>query len=452
MTYAVNQALKVSESKFLSWKLSRSARFASVLAADALASWSEDSVPHFAAAKPDQAARTATTASRIASMTVITRSRPWRSAAAPSFSAPSAARARCSAISFPTSLGDKPSGTAALPQRRDPSGRARAGSRNPFARRPPGPVRSQSTAGARSRPHPEWVSSLADGGQHACVGDGLAQPLVIPLILVGVSDREVGDGLVDVLAAAHVARDHGGPPGPGVRPGQRPPAEPAVVVELVRVHQGDAHAALHVAQLAHVVVLGRHMQALVPIAADAGAAGADAARPAEEGVGRGLYQQLALDHPLALVGVLALPGERRQHRLLCLLELEEQRLVRAVAEQQQDERLGADRADPHDLAREVAEVVAAKYLAPVRRQRLLVERDGVPQFLEDARVALDGIADDHRMGRPDAVLPVDLVAHLQERLEAGALACLRYVRAAALHRLLGVERVVELGDLVDVEP
>ena len=52
-TYAVNQALKVSASKFFSWKLSRSARFASVLAADALASWSEDSVPHFAAAKPE---------------------------------------------------------------------------------------------------------------------------------------------------------------------------------------------------------------------------------------------------------------------------------------------------------------------------------------------------------------------------------------------------------------
>src|SRR5206468_13099645 len=124
--------------------------------------------------------------------------------------------------------------------------------------------------------------------------------------------------------------------------------------------------------------------------------------------------------------------ERGQHRLLCLLELEEERLVRTVAEQEQDEGLGADRADAHDLAREVAEIVTAEYLAPVRRQRLLVERDGVPQLLEDAWVALDGIADDHRVGRPDAVLPVDLVAHLQECLEAGALACLGYVRTAAL--------------------
>ena len=29
---------------------------------------------------------------------------------------------------------------------------------------------------------------------------------------------------------------------------------------------------------------------------------------------------------------------------------------------------------------------------------------------------LDGEAHDHRVGRPDAVLPLDLVAHLQERL------------------------------------
>jgi hypothetical protein len=115
-TYAVNQALKVSESKFLSWKLSRSARLASVLAADALASWSEASVPHFAAAKPDQAARTATTASRIASTMVISRSWPLASVAEPfaCSSAFSASFLWCSAISLPTSLGDKPSGIAAL--------------------------------------------------------------------------------------------------------------------------------------------------------------------------------------------------------------------------------------------------------------------------------------------------------------------------------------------------
>src|SRR5262249_31252429 len=81
-------------------------------------------------------------------------------------------------------------------------------------------------------PHPGWVNSLADGGQHARVGDGIAQPLVVPVVLVGVGEREVGDGVVEVLATAQVARDDGCPPGPGVRPGQRPAAEPAVVAEL----------------------------------------------------------------------------------------------------------------------------------------------------------------------------------------------------------------------------
>ena len=69
---------------------------------------------HFAEANPDQAARTATTASRTASMIVNTRSRPWSSAAEPSFSSFSAS-ARCWEISFPTSPGDKPSGIRASP-------------------------------------------------------------------------------------------------------------------------------------------------------------------------------------------------------------------------------------------------------------------------------------------------------------------------------------------------
>ena len=47
-------------------------------------------------------------------MMVITRSRPLASVAEPFFSALLCHPCRCSAISFPTSLGDKPSGTAAL--------------------------------------------------------------------------------------------------------------------------------------------------------------------------------------------------------------------------------------------------------------------------------------------------------------------------------------------------
>jgi hypothetical protein len=50
--YAENHVLKVVESKLRVSIASRAARFASVRAADAVASLMEDSVPHFADAKP----------------------------------------------------------------------------------------------------------------------------------------------------------------------------------------------------------------------------------------------------------------------------------------------------------------------------------------------------------------------------------------------------------------
>ncbi len=67
-------------------------------------------------------------------------------------------------------------------------------------------------------------------------------------------------------------------------------------------------------------------------------------------------------------------------------------------------------------------------------------------------MTLDGEADDHRMSWPDAVLPFDLVAHLQECLQARAAVRLGYVLAAAAHGGLGLERVEEAGDLVDIDP
>ena len=83
-------------------------------------------------------------------------------------------------------------------------------------------------------------------GSHAASGDGFEQPPVILLVLPGVGSSEVRDGVVEDFACAQVAGDHAGPPGPGVCSGECPATEPAVVVELERVHQGDAHAAFHV--------------------------------------------------------------------------------------------------------------------------------------------------------------------------------------------------------------
>ena len=137
---------------------------------------------------------------------------------------------------------------------------------------------------------------------------------------------------------------------------------------------------------------------------------------------------------------------------MCLLHLQEQRLVGSVADQQHDERLSSDRPDADDLAREVAKVVAPQHLPPIRVQRVLVQRDGATQFLQDARVELDGEADDHRMGRADAVLPLDLVAHLQECLEARAAVRLRYVPVAAPYGRLRLDRVEQPAHFIDIDP
>src|ERR1700733_14010491 len=56
------------------------------------------------------------------------------------------------------------------------------------------------------------------------------------------------------------------------------------------------------------------------------------------------------------------------------------------------------------------------------------------------------------MSRPDPVLPVDLVAHLQEGLQAGPAARLPDIPVAAPHGGLGLDRVEQAGDLVDINP
>src|SRR6202012_626325 len=86
--------------------------------------------------------------------------------------------------------------------------------------------------------------------------DRVEQPLVVKLILFRVGDRELLDGQVELVAGAQVTGDHRGPTGPGVRPGQRPAAQPRVVGELRRVHGRHVHRALHVAELPDVVLLG----------------------------------------------------------------------------------------------------------------------------------------------------------------------------------------------------
>src|SRR6202012_4772709 len=94
--------------------------------------------------------------------------------------------------------------------------------------------------------------------------------------------------------------------------------------------------------------------------------------------------------------------------------------IGAVAEEQHYERLSSDRPDADYLACEIAEVETPQHFPPVRLQRVLILRDGAAQLLQDAWVELNGEADNHRMGRPDPVLPLDLLAHLQECPQARA--------------------------------
>ena len=56
------------------------------------------------------------------------------------------------------------------------------------------------------------------------------------------------------------------------------------------------------------------------------------------------------------------------------------------------------------------------------------------------------------MSRPNPVLPLDLVAHLQERPQTGAALRFRYIPTAAAYGRLRLDRVEQPAHLVDVDP
>src|SRR4029450_208122 len=95
-------------------------------------------------------------------------------------------------------------------------------------------------------------------GREPAGGDGLAQGLVVGLGLVGVGPGEPGGGpgggALGAVTLAEVAGQDGGPGGAGVALGQQGAADPGVVHQGRPVHAVDGDGALHVAELAHVVV------------------------------------------------------------------------------------------------------------------------------------------------------------------------------------------------------
>src|SRR5215510_13500569 len=115
----------------------------------------------------------------------------------------------------------------------------------------------------------------------ATVPDGLAERLPVPLVLVGVGDREVREGLVEGLRLSEIACDQPGRAGARVRAGERPPTGLRVISHGPRREQLGERLELHVAELAHVEVA---------------ALGPD--RPAQEQVAGRLHEALAYHHPL----------------------------------------------------------------------------------------------------------------------------------------------------------
>src|SRR5215813_7186967 len=135
--------------------------------------------------------------------------------------------------------------------------------------------------------------------------DRVDELVVVVVVLVGVPLREVGDRFVERVTLAQVLGHGDRVTGPGVGPRQRPPTDTGVVHEPERHHRLDQRRALHVAQLAPVVVT-LHVQAL---------------RPAEVDVAGGLHQPLPLYHTLAVLAVAALPDVRLENRCRRLLDL-----------------------------------------------------------------------------------------------------------------------------------
>ena len=102
LMYAPNHALNVVASPTRYVSACWNCRFAATRVADAFARLSDDSVPHLAAEKPDQAAMIATAERRIASQIEMMRSCLCMPPGSPACFA-------CSPISLPTSVADRPS-------------------------------------------------------------------------------------------------------------------------------------------------------------------------------------------------------------------------------------------------------------------------------------------------------------------------------------------------------
>src|ERR1700722_5224436 len=205
------------------------------------------------------------------------------------------------------------------------------------------PIRSLPAAGdTRGRRQTLPDPSDAFGRCQAAGPDRLGELLVVLLVLVCVSLREVGDRFVERVALAQVGGHGDRVPGPRVGPRQRPSAYAGVKREPERSHQLGVRRALHIAELTPIE-MAAHIQPL---------------GPAEVDVAGGLHHPLSLHHPLTVLPVPALAHVRLKNRCCRLLDLQEQRVLRVAPLEQDDERPGADAADTDHLAGRIHDLEA----------------------------------------------------------------------------------------------
>src|SRR4051812_39040189 len=199
-------------------------------------------------------------------------------------------------------------------------------------------------------------SAVLHGDPSGC--GGVPNELVIPLVLIRVALGEVRDRLVERGALAEVGADRHTVPRAGVRPGERPPAGVGIARETLGVDRLQVRRGLAVPELANVEV-------------PRDAVGREEPAPAEEDVARGLHQPLAVhDAPAVLRGA-APAGERLEDRTLRLLRLEDERIVRIPAEEEDAPGARPDAPDADDLAGDVDEPVGAVEVAAVEGQALI---------------------------------------------------------------------------------
>ncbi len=113
-----------------------------------------------------------------------------------------------------------------------------------------------------------------------------------------------------------------------------------------------------------------------------------------------------------------------EHRLLRLLELQEQRILAVAAEKQGNPRSRPDAADAHDLPREVRQLELLEQLAPVVIERHAIDPDQLAQLVHPLLLLSpwDEHAERHDQRRliDDLGRSVDLLRELRERGHAVA--------------------------------